>query len=586
MAIAASKIAGGGSALATTTCAFTAQAAGTWLVLHVSCDDYRATSGTGRPESTGWTLAASGQDEIGFYVWTKVADGSETSVQYKIGSGSPSAWQVLAVTGAAGTLVNSPTGTHSHGGSSTSSGSATAPAGNGYALALCSAYHSSSTITGASWANSYATVGTQNGPTTGNKEVVAAAGLATTTAASTSTTATWTGSSQLCSFGALLVFSEAAGGGPTEPSHGAATGTLSWVGTAVGRRVSAGAAAAVLAFTGTAVGHAEHHGDAVGTLSWVGQAAGSTEHHGAASGSLSWTGEATGHAPTVGEAHGAATGTLSWTGTASGSRASHGAATGSLAWAGTATGHAPTVGEAHGSATGTLSWSGISSGSRRSAGTATGSLSWTGTATGHAPSVDGAHGSATGALTWTGTATGRTRHRGDAAGTLAWTGVSAGYTRHRGGASGALTWTGEARGGDLSARDVTFLGFDERQRLVTFAERTRTVTYTERQRAITFQEDHMQLHPAGVEYYDPGPSSDPAVSDWLMSFDGGATKKGPTRVDDGRPKWLVAGPQADSPPADATGLPLGYTTPLLYAEDDPEVIVRSAPDINVTPYAA
>lgn len=219
MAIAATKIASGFSNSATTACSFTAQAAGTWLVLHVSCDDYRTTSGSNRPESTGWTLQTSGQDEIGFYVWTLVAAGSETSVSYTIGSASPSAWEVIAVTGAAGTLSNTPTATHTHGGSTSASGSVTPPAANAYNLACISGYHSTTQLTVGSWSNSWTQVGYQGGITTGNKETVASAGLATSSATAVSTTLTWASTTQFCSYGAALVFTEASGGGsPLPPS--------------------------------------------------------------------------------------------------------------------------------------------------------------------------------------------------------------------------------------------------------------------------------------------------------------------------------------------------------------------------------
>lgn len=68
---------------------FTATA-GRLLVLTVGADDYNS----GNP--SGWTASTGFEQEtnLGAYVWWKVADGSETSVTYTIGSASGSAWTV------------------------------------------------------------------------------------------------------------------------------------------------------------------------------------------------------------------------------------------------------------------------------------------------------------------------------------------------------------------------------------------------------------------------------------------------------------------------------------------------------------
>lgn len=92
------EIAAGTSSTATTTASFSAQTAGTLLTLYVASDDYRTTSGTGRPESTGWTLLQGQQGNLGGYVWYKLSTGSETSVQYTIGSASKSVYRVGAAT--------------------------------------------------------------------------------------------------------------------------------------------------------------------------------------------------------------------------------------------------------------------------------------------------------------------------------------------------------------------------------------------------------------------------------------------------------------------------------------------------------
>jgi hypothetical protein len=79
---------------ATTTVNFSAASAGNLLLLTVAADDYRTTSGAGRPESTGWTLPTGGAQEtfLGHYLWYKAAAGGETSVQYTIGTAAPSCW--------------------------------------------------------------------------------------------------------------------------------------------------------------------------------------------------------------------------------------------------------------------------------------------------------------------------------------------------------------------------------------------------------------------------------------------------------------------------------------------------------------
>jgi hypothetical protein len=70
------------------------------------------------------------------------------------------------------------------------------------------------------------------------------------------------------------------------------------------------------------------------------------------------------------------------------------------------------------------------------------------------------------------------------------------------------------------------------------------------------------------------------VTAWEASFDNGTTWAASTTVGtDGFSRWLVAGPNAD--PTGATVLPLGRTVPLVRATQNPEVIVRDAPRIEV-----
>lgn len=87
--------------LATVTVTHSAATPGTTLILLVGADDYRTTAGGSRPESSGYALPTGGAQEtfLGHYVWTKVASGGETSVQYTIGSASPSCWEFYEVSG-------------------------------------------------------------------------------------------------------------------------------------------------------------------------------------------------------------------------------------------------------------------------------------------------------------------------------------------------------------------------------------------------------------------------------------------------------------------------------------------------------
>lgn len=75
--------------------------AGNLLVLLVASDDYRLTTGSNRPESSGYALVTGGAQQgfLGHYMWTKTAAGGETSVSYTIGSASPSTWMFFEASG-------------------------------------------------------------------------------------------------------------------------------------------------------------------------------------------------------------------------------------------------------------------------------------------------------------------------------------------------------------------------------------------------------------------------------------------------------------------------------------------------------
>jgi hypothetical protein len=90
----------------------------------------------------------------------------------------------------------------------------------------------------------------------------------------------------------------------------------------------------------------------------------------------------------------------------------------------------------------------------------------------------------------------------------------------------------------------------------------------------------MHLRPDAREWYALEITTTPAVTAWEASFDNGTTWAASTAVGtDGFSRWLVAGPNAD--PTGAKVLPLGRTVPLVRATQNPEVIVRDAPRIDV-----
>lgn len=89
----------------------------------------------------------------------------------------------------------------------------------------------------------------------------------------------------------------------------------------------------------------------------------------------------------------------------------------------------------------------------------------------------------------------------------------------------------------------------------------------------------MILSPQGREYYALTITTTPATqpTDWAASFDHGATWVTATAVD-GNSAWLVAGASAD--PTGAVVVRT-KTSPLVRLLDNPEIVVRSAPTIEI-----
>lgn len=128
--------------------------------------------------------------------------------------------------------------------------------------------------------------------------------------------------------------------------------------------------------------------------------------------------------------------------------------------------------------------------------------------------------------------------------------------------TGPLLLTGEQ---PEAGEDVDFLGF------------------TERQRVVTYTGGPMILHRhTPAEYYDPGPVTEPALTDWAASFDDGANwvPGTPHPEDASRPVWLLAGPDAPNPPGGALVL-ADSVNPQLRGSGGQETIVRPAPRITV-----
>jgi hypothetical protein len=212
------------SATATTTCAFlSTPALNTLLVLIVGADDYRLTTGSGRPESTGWTLVSPGgsqQTNLGFYMWWKLADGVENSVQYTIGSASPSTWAIGACTGvdttspldiANGQFTLGP-GTFDY-----STPSVVPTTGNRVAFAALGAAHNPTAITGVSgWTNSYTEISDNRTSPAGTQDAIGLAWLTLTGNGSTatSTTGTWAGANPDAATSIIAVFKEATAANP------------------------------------------------------------------------------------------------------------------------------------------------------------------------------------------------------------------------------------------------------------------------------------------------------------------------------------------------------------------------------------
>jgi hypothetical protein len=134
-------------------------------------------------------------------------------------------------------------------------------------------------------------------------------------------------------------------------------------------------------------------------------------------------------------------------------------------------------------------------------------------------------------------------------------------------------------------RDVTILSVSEVERAVTVAEVERAVSVTEVTRpfaATIAQGGAVKIHAQGRAFYTLTIVTDPQITDWEASFDGGLTWVAgePTIRDANTWRWLVAGPgfTGDTTPAATVAQSMA---PLIRAVDTPEVLVEHAPLIRV-----
>lgn len=96
MALVQSKSAAQNTGLATVAATWdTAMTAGNVGIIIVGADDYAASPPVGWTQSTGCKQ----ETFLGHYLWWKVATGGETSVNYTIGSASPSCWITAEISG-------------------------------------------------------------------------------------------------------------------------------------------------------------------------------------------------------------------------------------------------------------------------------------------------------------------------------------------------------------------------------------------------------------------------------------------------------------------------------------------------------
>jgi hypothetical protein len=205
------QLASSTSAVASTAVTFTAQPAGTLLVLVVGADAYK----TGDP--SGWTLPTGGaqQTNLGHYMWYKVATGAETSVTYTLGSAVNSVYWLGAVTeiDSSGTTLDISNGALGTDGSFTgNTPTVSTTTGRRFALATLGGAQASRLITGiGGWTNGYTECGdNRTSPASGTQDAIGMAYLVFDGGGTTSTAGTWTGDNADKNTGIIAVFKSTA----------------------------------------------------------------------------------------------------------------------------------------------------------------------------------------------------------------------------------------------------------------------------------------------------------------------------------------------------------------------------------------
>lgn len=193
----------------TTTVNFSAQTAGTLLVLVVGADDYK----TGDP--SGWTLSTGCSQEtyLGHYLWWKIASGSETSVAYTIGSASPSVHALLAYTNIEGTPLDVSNGQKTLSADSNyTTPSVTSTSGRRLAVATMGASKGDSAFTGMStWLSSFTERADVPGTnTSGTRDIIGVADLVFDGGSGVSSGATYSQTAEAMT-GIIAVFKVTAG---------------------------------------------------------------------------------------------------------------------------------------------------------------------------------------------------------------------------------------------------------------------------------------------------------------------------------------------------------------------------------------
>jgi hypothetical protein len=213
----------GTSTSATVTASFpTTPTNGNLIVLCFAADDYNGTPNSGWTESTGMRQ----QTFHGSYLWWRVASGGSNSFQYTIGSGSPSSWVLMEVSGLDVSPYDVSNGQYATGSSKTYSTPALTPtAGDRLLVAAVNFNRNSGTLAGntvTGWTNSFAAVDSIGSGPSGTNTTASLATRSVTANGSTSYSTSGTSTIDVTSASGLIIAFKVASGGGSQTL----TGTL------------------------------------------------------------------------------------------------------------------------------------------------------------------------------------------------------------------------------------------------------------------------------------------------------------------------------------------------------------------------